>query len=135
MINSVTDRILLSLSIPKQTLDIDVGFCSQLSYNSWQALADNQPLGPIQRVRRSVYTNLQEMRRAAQGVATAQPTWEQVLKAGKTLYGTSVAAKTAAKGNTAAAWATKTPNYQQIKTNKPRFKQADSGAALEPAQQ
>jgi hypothetical protein len=61
--------------IPRQTFDgpEQMTAAEHLSYTPWRCLAEHEPLGGIQRVRRVVYREISTMRHAANGVPRREP--------------------------------------------------------------
>jgi len=49
-------------------------FCENLSFNPWHTLPAHEPIGGIQRVRKSVYTTMGQLRAQFGGFAFAEPT-------------------------------------------------------------
>jgi len=78
------------LNIEKQGLDISGQFCDATSFNSAHAISVHQPLGPIHRVRASVYTEMGFQRCMFANRAYKEPAWNDVLQAKATLNGFSV---------------------------------------------
>jgi hypothetical protein len=65
-----------SIRIPRQTFDSEAQqtFCENLSYTPWHALADERPVGGINRVRKSVYQTISTLRHRLNGASRAEPT-------------------------------------------------------------
>ncbi len=71
-------RKVATIHIPRQDFDGEeqMRFCENLSFNPWHALPDHRPLGGINRVRRTVYEALSDMRRKLNDVPLQEPTLE-----------------------------------------------------------
>jgi hypothetical protein len=67
-----------TLHIPPQsfTSSQQMEACENLSFNVWHSLPNHQPLGSINRVRKSVYVTISKMRHELNGVPEAEPTKE-----------------------------------------------------------
>jgi hypothetical protein len=65
-----------TILIPCQTFESDeqMEFCQNLSFNPWRSLPDHKPLGGINRVRKSVYVNLSDMRHELNNATHREPT-------------------------------------------------------------
>jgi len=53
---------LATLTIPKQKADIDLSFCANVAFNTWNTVPDNRPLGPMARVRKGIYARSAQKR-------------------------------------------------------------------------
>jgi hypothetical protein len=64
------------ITIPKQSFESPQqdALCENLSFTPWHGLDAHQPLGGINRVRRSVYEAISRLRHDLNGVARAEPT-------------------------------------------------------------
>ncbi|HEV8393563.1 MAG TPA: catalase family protein [Vicinamibacterales bacterium] len=64
-----------TIVIPRQTFDgpEQMTAAEHLSYTPWRCLAEHEPLGGIQRVRRAVYHEISAMRHSANGVTRREP--------------------------------------------------------------
>jgi hypothetical protein len=65
-----------TIRIPKQRFDTDAqqGFCENLSYAPWHALAEHRPVGGINRVRKVVYEGISVLRHKLNQAPRAEPT-------------------------------------------------------------
>lgn len=64
-----------TITIPRQIFDApaQLGAAEHLSFTPWRCLAEHEPLGGIQRVRRTVYRELSRFRHAMNGVPRQEP--------------------------------------------------------------
>jgi hypothetical protein len=69
-------RKLATLRIPVQTFDSPAQqqFAEDLSYSPWHCVPEHQPLGGVNRCRRSIYQAISALRHAANGRQTLEPT-------------------------------------------------------------
>jgi len=65
-----------TIRIPKQRFDTDAqqGFCENLSYTPWHALAEHRPVGGINRVRKVVYEGISVLRHKLNQSPRVEPT-------------------------------------------------------------
>lgn len=73
-------RTVATLDIPKQSFDTDGRrkMCELMSFNPWHTRAEHRPLGGINRVRKSVYSAISNLRHALAGKRTLEPTSHDV---------------------------------------------------------
>lgn len=64
-----------SIHIPKQKFDTEENnkFCENLSFTPWHSLPAHQPIGGINRVRKSVYVGISKYRHEANGIPRKEP--------------------------------------------------------------
>lgn len=61
--------------VPKQTFDTErqVEYCENLSFTPWHSLPEHQPIGGVNRIRKTVYERISTLRHAANGAARDEP--------------------------------------------------------------
>lgn len=84
-----------TIRIPRQVFDssAQMAAAEHLSFTPWRCLAEHEPLGGIQRVRRVVYREISKFRHAANGVARREPEPDATLP-GSVVLGASVGIST-----------------------------------------
>lgn len=70
-----------TITIPRQVFDSSAQMVAaeHLSFTPWRCLAEHEPLGGIQRVRRVVYCEISKFRHAANGVERREPAPDAIL--------------------------------------------------------
>ena len=73
-------RTVATIDIPAQQFSnaAQNEMCEAMSFNPWHALEEHRPLGGINRVRRSVYIAISNLRHALDGVRSVEPTSHDV---------------------------------------------------------
>lgn len=68
-----------TVRIPKQTFDSPAqdAFCEDLSYTPWHSLAENRPVGGINRVRKVVYEEISKLRHRLNNAPRTEPTRDE----------------------------------------------------------
>jgi len=69
--------------IPPQSFESEeqMEFCENLSFTPWHGLADHQPIGGLNRLRRSVYTAISNLRHALNQQKKQEPTADPLVPA------------------------------------------------------
>lgn len=69
-----------TIQIPPQRFDSpeQMHFCENLSYTPWHSLSEHQPLGGINRARKSIYAATSQLRHGLNGAPQQEPTEEDL---------------------------------------------------------
>lgn len=73
-------RTVATVEIPKQSFDTDARreMCEYMSFNPWHTRTEHRPVGGINRVRKSVYAAISNLRHGLDGKTSVEPTSHDV---------------------------------------------------------